>query len=929
MAMNPNPAEKTASDADYDKKFNKQEITAEAKKLKEQEAAQSAEWKITRKKKRDDDAKQGRFRFLKRRGGAVKNGSAVAFVVGIIALGVFYTSIFAPNIILVNIKEMYTNDLADATIALDAYYWKLMSYKIGMSQCNDVNSIKCKLSTMSRAQKEAFEKQGFFVMGDKVKQDDRDTGENGDVSAQPESRYKVSLIVPPVYAHPEVLIASGDLLRMYSKVNDTTKALTYGVFNPKSSFFMDTKFRQRLLSKYALTKTPTVSGTTEQQVDQSFNQSMTGSGEGLDTNGRPNTTGGIGLGSLGSPAIIPQLEAAMEQLVTPTTTYTGIQCAWYSLGKAVTNNAKSAKAHTLARFAMQYLKAADQIKIGTSEEITINTLASKVAESVIGGTEGQNATDMSIYKSIVYGDIALPSQYGFLYNLSTYDLYGFLAPAWSQIMASAAEVGRVSGVAGTLAMPPINLTGSDRQYCLGGESPTSKEPIKEDKCESAIIASAPPGFQGALEHALLAGRQNCPMTHYDLQDNQIEGQWIMAPPVQIVAQTLSSYITTLFSANVMVWANATNLFYNANTKGTAASEAIFAGTGEILGDMAMSRGMMPSNALSLAGYLAQKPAVEKDFEDVARYNAKKTPFDIYNKYSFMGSIVHSLAPTYDAKTPLFSSIANSFSVLGSALKRLNPNANAIYYLQPDLSSLNPARMICPDPEYLAIGITADIACNVRYSMGLQELAAQPDNVIDYMLKAHPDLTQDSITELQERLAAADQEGDKTNVGRMLASAQAAAEQPQINQYTGAATPGSEYEKFLEYCVNRQDPWGRSGIASTHTSLPNDIKQKLLEDKDGNGLPISWNDSGNPYQQIASTPYPSISEGASADQDWYTGKKCTEQSEELTNFRAYTMLCSVDGSLSGGYDCTDLDNSNAAGYTDSFYTSNDILYVSWY
>ena len=86
-------------------------------------------------------------------------------MIGIIVLGVWYTSVFAPNILLVNIKEMYTNDLTDATVALNTYYWKMMNYKLGHSNCSEPQSIKCKLSTMSRAQKQAFEKSGFTVLG--------------------------------------------------------------------------------------------------------------------------------------------------------------------------------------------------------------------------------------------------------------------------------------------------------------------------------------------------------------------------------------------------------------------------------------------------------------------------------------------------------------------------------------------------------------------------------------------------------------------------------------------------------------------------------------------------------------------------------------------------------------------------------------------
>ena len=76
-------------------------------------------------------------------------------------------------------------------------------------------------------------------------------------------------------------------------------------------------------------------------------------------------------------------------------------------------------------------------------------------------------------------------------------------------------------------------------------------------------------------------------------------------------------------------------------------------------------------------------------------------------------------------------------------------------------------------------------------------------------------------------------------------------------------------------------------------------------------------------------YMAVTEGASGDQDWYTGKKCLEDSEMLTNFRAYTMACSVDGSFAGTIDCTQKDYANYWSYVDDFYTSNDIHFLSWH
>lgn len=266
-------------------------------------------------------------------------------------------------------------------------------------------------------------------------------------------------------------------------------------------------------------------------------------------------------------------------------------------------------------------------------------------------------------------------------------------------------------------------------------------------------------------------------------------------------------------------------FYTSQTKGVAASDAIFAGTGELLGDMAQSRGMEPVNLQGLPEtelYLSQQNNTNKELEQVARYNAKKSPFDVYNQYSFLGSIIHTLSPSYDQKTPLFSTLSNSLALLTDSVKSLNPNANAIYYSQPDV--FNPARLQCPDPQYLAITLTADTACNVRYYMGEQELAAQPDSVLDYMTQSHPDLTQKNIDELQERLGKADVEGDQENITRMLTAAQTAAQQPEIDKETGKAIQGSEYSKYLTYCVNRRDPWGAAEPSCSGASFPTPRKR---------------------------------------------------------------------------------------------------------
>lgn len=928
MADENNPGNKTAAEADYEKKFNQRKLgTTDGSDLKAKEAAGDAGWKTTdveKKKQEKASDKKGRFGFAGRHAGKLRSGSAFVFIIAMLGLGVWYTSVFAPNILLVNVKEMYTNDLADATIALDTYYKKMMNYKIGRPNCGEKESIKCKLSTMSRAQKKAFEKHGFTVLGSKVDEDNLDDGQEG--NDKPESRYQVMAIIPPVKSPG--FVATGDMLWLYAQMSSANKALVYSVFNPKSSFYMDTRFKQRLKSKYNLTKSVTTAGNTEQAVNRSFDSSVK-SGGGIDMFGRPDPKTGISLGSLSSPVTLAQYEMAMLPLAAQTYSFVGLQCAWYSFGKQATNNAKSAKAATVARFAMQYLKAADAVKAGTSQEIPTNVLSSKLAADMSGNFSGENATDSSMYRAIVYNNLPIPSIFGLLYYLDTFDLIVAMAPAWTQIMASAAAQGTASKVPGALVMPPANLTGSDREYCLEGEKTANHFEIKntEEECVPQVQASAPPGWQGALEAPILTAQDTCPPPHYDEAHRHAHGEFLMQPSLKETAAILSPYVAGIFGVNSMAWANAMSLLFTSSTKGVPASDAIFAGTGEILGDMAQSRGMMPSNAVFMTEYLAQRDKVMKDHDEVARYNGRQDPWDMYNKFSFLGSITRSLSPTYDDKAPLLATLTNSISLLGSSIKRLNPSADAIYYLQP--APFNPLRLSCPDPEYLAILIMADTACNVRYSMSRLELAAQIDTVLDYMTKEHTDAYQKQIDELTERVAQADPEtgGDLANVSRMLATYRSVANQPFIDKKTGKAIPDGEYDKFLQYCVNRQDPWGRSALHYKYSDISDDERRKRLANTT-NSLESITPSYKDPYERIPTAAYQSIVEGAKADQDWYSGKKCTEQSEMLTNFRAYTMACSVDGSFSGGVDCTDNDNSRIAGYSDNFYTSNDILYTGW-
>jgi hypothetical protein len=876
--------------------------------VKAKETSGAGQWKTTATK-----TPPKRTSLRSRLKGSIRHKSAFGFVLVVLVGGIWYSSIFAPNLLLVNIKDLFTNDLADATTALSRYTVKMIDHKLGKADCGDPETISCKLSTMSRAQVLTLKKHGFTVNGSKLQEDNLD--DNDPSNDKPESRWRVSSIVFPKGGGTAT---DGASYARIASSSDDMRHIANSVWNPRSSFFMDVRYKERIKTQFDLTKNATVFGTTEKEVNDSFDESMQGDDEKVDTSGR----GAYSLKTLASNESQNSLREGSANIAGQAHSYTNAQCGFYTQGKVVYNATQRAKETTLARFAMQYLKAADQIKAGLSDEITTNTLSGKLAWSSDGGYNGANATDASMYRHIVLREPVSDSKNGQKYYAQAFDAVGALFPITFQLMMTASATKGITGAPGNLSAPPADISSDPVAYCLNGQTGQSKSGLKPSSCPALTMAAgSQPMFAlvlGALSGIAAASGRICPPPP--------TGVYLMNPTASQTSVTVMPVVAAALNSVMSNWADRIANDFTSKTKGVAASDAVFAGTGIILGDMAMSRGMQPASKQSLEEYLAMKADDDKEYEKIARADAAKRPFDVYNSYSFLGSLVRSVKIP-EVRTDILGSISSVLAVLPSSIAKTTSTAGAIYNLQP--APLDTSRLSCPDAEYLAIGINADKGCNVRYSFGKKEMDANIKDVVAYMLKPHPDASNANIQDLQQRLGRTDnfEPQDPSAVQRMLSEAQGANNKPFIDKKTGDATKNSEYEKYLTYCVNRQDPWGRSALDVRREELSQDEKDKRRLSKDPDGNQITKDNAGSEYERPQTASYVAVTEGAKADQDWYTGKKCLDDNEMMTNFRAYTMACSVDGSFAGALDCTEKDR--AGSYTDSFYTSNDIHYLSWF
>ena len=192
-----------------------------------------------------------------------------------------------------------------------------------------------------------------------------------------------------------------------------------------------------------------------------------------------------------------------------------------------------------------------------------------------------------------------------------------------------------------------------------------------------------------------------------------------------------------------------------DTVGEAAGDAITSGSSGLMGEVAAAGGNAPLTPEQAVAYnnLSNNIAAQYAEEDRLAYS----PFDVTNQNTFMGNIFAKLVPTLSNISSLsFPGIISSVASLTTgSLSSIVPKTNAVS--ASDYST-------CQDADYRKLNLATDPYCNVMYGIPVDVLQIDPDVVLDKM--------QGQII-------------DNVNDDTM-----------------GQAKPGSDYEKFLNNCINR-------------------------------------------------------------------------------------------------------------------------------
>lgn len=684
----------------------------------------------------------------------VKKKGPLGLVLLLLILGGTGFSFLSLTILPIQFKETLFGSLNDQLAAMDMRTDHLLRTKLkGLDGSVDCSSkVRCSRMSMSDKQVERFKKAGFSIEVDKT------GGRNVVKSFKTPSGVEIK--------------SSSQLIDLANKEPGLRSALRKA-YNPKFAGYSD-NVSKKVNGKYKVDKSSKVVGANDEERNKSMDNATKGDGahSGLVDkaktvqddgdgkkyymiNGEKVYEGDPRFSAVSSSSVTDRINSAAKGVGRAVSSvgssilkgvsllgYADSACTVYNVGRAVGAAAKVTRAVQVVQFFYYFSNFADKIKAGdaTEEEsqyinnklTAIDTNKTTVDESSITGVDGSAESNFTA-KEVPNPDYGKSATDSDAYKAVAYNEAPTLSTRAQQFMIGGGLTGTLASVLDTIAN--ILQLGT-------ADSPKEARKAIRDKC--GLIQS-----WWARGAGLIAGI--------------VAGIGTFgASTVASVGASLAIGFATPFLEAALADIVAGKVV-DSKTANVDIGSASVSGAGGYMGEMAKTRGMKPAKKSELKEYLAITNEVQ--YKDIAMetYEARDTPFDAYNQYSFLGSFMWKINPTViQSSRNVASAITNIPVILGAAFSSIIPQAKADEVFNEDRFSK------CTDAGYDELGIDADIMCNPRYVMDSTELNMDPVAAVDYMTQSG-----------------------------------------QINPETGAAMPGSDYEKWIKYCPDRTAGWGET------------------------------------------------------------------------------------------------------------------------
>ncbi len=658
-----------------------------------------------------------------------KKGPMAAIIGLILGGGSVGTILLSPGFLLFHLKETLFDDLNYQNNAIHlrtnkVVYHKFKQLKRGFAFDSDGHcGIRCKFGTISRGMKDNLEAKGFRLTVDEGK-------------GLFKNRYVIKELISPTTG--KSVSNAKDFNDMMNNAKD--RALINKILRYKTMYFLNTKYGRILKEKFGINKLSKLRSDLSERAktkSEAYRRSL------RKALGLPETKAPPGTSKFNKIQADPKIQKALGKISSIGQKATGISsflCGAYSVSKSLNYVIKYTKYAAFVVFAYTFLTEIDKIKAGDADPDTVSQIGDQFTALDL---DGKSATDSVGYKMSAYGSVEPLSESDKETSLVSDN---WLIGAANKIASKLALTGTVIATMATICLT-ANVAG----------------PLLSCLTAAGVGSAATPA--GAIA------------AYFACVGIDVLGQMALG----VGFGFLAGYGIKLLAEHYMP-------LLDDDTIGGVLGNVMQAGTNQAMGGASSSYGLSAAtNNDAINQYGIDTSEIRQQEQEIAVYEAKDTPFDIYNRYSFLGSIISDLhlETLYGNSSPA-SVIKNFLGLVPRSIASLNNSVNAIpsqkadgYYDQ------------CDDPSLKQIGIeVADAFCNPYYIMSSESLALDTEDVLDYMI-----------------------------------------ENDYIIEETGEPNPDSKYQKYLDNCANRQGPIGDTDEATLDSvvSFRNEAGEISLED----------------------------------------------------------------------------------------------------
>lgn len=635
----------------------------------------------------------GRFKFILNKANFKNNKwpTIVTLVIMLFAIvGISMVSFASLGI--VQMEKSLTSMLDDSAHPLRARTRKVMANKFRNSfalssdgKCN----IKCKMGSINEKTLKKFKDQGFEIDAEKG------TGAFSD-------RYILKSVTFPNNGEgPQQPIKTGD--EFAKAMQNTSKASSFNkVLNTKTAFFNNNKFVSALKTKFNINKQSDLTA----KLKDAVKDKSTATKDKVKASIRS---------ALGLPELDPKApkktaaekikenpkykaalafaneSKAMKSYNKSTMLFEKI-CGLYDISRGLNYTAKASKIAAFTGFAMIFLSYSNKLMSGEETEPEVaDTVGSLITET---DSTGNTMLSSDAYRAYTFNDPMTLSEENKKYSMANSTA---LIETTGKILAA---VGLGGMVGYKFYHVVCNLVGNPAAGILDNAVACPVE------TEAAVLAAAPSGGASVLALALICTLKK---EAFDI--------------------VISVAIATVLSFIIKEMASTELPPIDESLVGNAGGYALSSGTAQILGGKSASYGLTPGNYEQIKTFQEQTASLKQEEEDIAKYDGDKNPLDIYNQYSFLGSIVqNSNISSLANNRSLSSFIGSLLSFLPKSLASLSNNTYA--------ESNNKASLYkdkCDDAGLEEIGVDGDPLCNVGYFMTEAEMSADVEPATQYMI----------------------------------------------------------------------------------------------------------------------------------------------------------------------------------------------------